>query len=149
MNKEVFVTLKGLQFNEQLESDKIEVVTLGEYYDKNNKKYIIFEEVVEGVEDKIKTMIKLSPTVMEVTKKGLTSAHMVFEVDKKNYTVYRTMFGEIQIGIQTKSIEIDEAEDEMTVKVDYELEMNCEHVASCSINLNVSSKSEGKISLRE
>ena len=42
MNKEVFVTLKGLQFNEQLESDKIEVVTLGEYYDKNNKKYIIF-----------------------------------------------------------------------------------------------------------
>ena len=86
---------------------------------------------------------------MEATKKGLTSAHMVFEVDKKNYTVYRTMFGEIQIGIQTKSIEIDEAEDEMTVKVDYELEMNCEHVASCSINLNVSSKSEGKISLRE
>ena len=83
MDKEVFVTLKGLQINEPIDAGAVEVVALGEFYEKNDKKYIIYEEVVEGMEGKIKNIIKLSPTCMEVTKKGLTNTHMVFEENKR------------------------------------------------------------------
>ena len=79
MDKEVFITLKGLQISEQTQPGVVEIVALGEYYEKNDKKYIIYDEVVDGMEGKIKNIIKLSPTCMEVTKKGLTNAHMVFE----------------------------------------------------------------------
>ena len=84
MDKEVLITLKGLQINEPVDTGVVEIVALGEYYEKNDKKYIIYEEVVEGMEGKIKNIIKLSPTCMEVTKKGLTNTHMVFEENKKN-----------------------------------------------------------------
>ena len=147
MDKEVLITLKGLQINEPVDTGVVEIVALGEYYEKNDKKYIIYEEVVEGMEGKIKNIIKLSPTCMEVTKKGLTNTHMVFEENKKNLTVYNTPFGAFSLGIMAKGIDIDEQDDSMSVKVEYELDMNYEHVADCSISLGIQSKNLGSLSL--
>ena len=147
MDKEVFVTLKGLQISEQTQPGAVEIVALGEYYEKNNKKYIIYDEVVEGMEGKIKNIIKLSPTCMEVTKKVLTNAHMVFEENKKNLTVYNTPFGAFSLGILATGIDIDETEDAMNVQVNYELDMNYEHVADCTISLGIQSKNQGGLSL--
>ncbi|MBR4754523.1 MAG: DUF1934 domain-containing protein [Lachnospiraceae bacterium] len=147
MDKEVLITLKGLQINEPVDTGVVEIVALGEYYEKNDKKYIIYEEVVEGMEGKIKNIIKLSPTCMEVTKKGLTNTHMVFEENKKNLTVYNTPFGAFSLGIMAKGIDIDEQDDSMSVKVEYELDMNYEHVADCTISLGVQSKNLGSLSL--
>ena len=147
MDKEVLITLKGLQINEPVDTGVVEIVALGEYYEKNDKKYIIYEEVVEGMEGKIKNIIKLSPTCMEVTKKGLTNTHMVFEENKKNLTVYNTPFGAFSLGIMAKGIDIDENDDSMSVKVEYELDMNYEHVADCTISLGVQSKNLGSLSL--
>lgn len=149
MTKEVFVALKGLQISDQADEGSVEIVAVGEYYKKKDKHYIIYEEVVEGMDGKIKNMIKLSSTCMEVTKKGLTNTHMVFEESKKNLTYYNTPFGEISLGIFGKKIDIDEAEDEMNVRVSYELEMNYEHIADCTIHLCVKSKIEGAISLTD
>ena len=117
MEKEVFVTLKGLQISEQTQPGVIEIVALGEYYEKNDKKYIIYDEGVDGMEGKIKNIIKLSPTCMEVTKKGLTNTHMVFEENKKNLTVYNTPFGAFSLGILATGIYIDETDDAMNVQV--------------------------------
>lgn len=147
MTKEVFVSLKGLQINDQADDGNVEIVALGEYYEKKGKIYIIYEEVVEGLDGKIKNMIKLTPTCMEVTKKGLTNTHMVFEESKKNFTYYNTPFGEFSLGIFGKKIDIEKQEDLLNVKVSYELEMNYEHVADCTIHLEVKSKTEGAISL--
>ena len=147
MDKEVLITLKGLQINEPVDTGVVEIVALGEYYEKNDKKYIIYEEVVEGMEGKIKNIIKLSPTCMEVTKIGLTNTHMVFEENKKNLTVYNTPFGAFSLGIMAKGIDIDEQDDSMSVKVEYELDMNYEHVADCTISLGVQSKNLGSLSL--
>ena len=147
MDKEVLITLKGLQINEPVDTGVVEIVALGEYYEKNDKKYIIYEEVVEGMEGKIKNIIKLSPTCMEVTKKGLTNTHMVFEENKKNLTVYNTPFGAFSLGIMAKGIDIDEQDDSMSVKVEYELDMNYEHVADCTISLGIQSKNLGSLSL--
>ena len=147
MDKEVLITLKGLQINEPVDTGVVEIVALGEYYEKNDKKYIIYEEVVEGMEGKIKNIIKLSPTCMEVTKKGLTNTHMVFEENKKNLTVYNTPFGAFSLGIMAKGIDIDENDDSMSVKVEYELDMNYEHVADCTISLGIRSKNQGNIRL--
>ena len=143
MEKEVFVKLKGLQINEAEDSGEIEVVALGRYYEKNGSIYVIYEEVVDGLEGKIKNIIKLSPDLMEVTKKGLANTHMVFEVDKKNMTIYTTPFGEFTIGILTKDVKIDKSEDALTITVDYEMDMNYEHLADCTINIGVQSRSKG------
>ncbi|MBP3543159.1 MAG: DUF1934 domain-containing protein, partial [Lachnospiraceae bacterium] len=43
MNKEVLVSISGLQFVED-NKDAIEMITVGDYYRKNDKHYLVFEE---------------------------------------------------------------------------------------------------------
>ena len=51
MTKDVIVSINGLQIARQNEeSEPIEVITAGDYYKKNDKHYIIYDEVAEGFE---------------------------------------------------------------------------------------------------
>ena len=63
------------------------------------------------------------------------NVHMVFEKNKKNVTYYHTPYGSLLIGIDAYRVDIAEEEDEIVVEVEYELEINNEHVADCHIRL--------------
>ena len=84
MTKDVIVTISGLQFAQETETEPVEIVTAGSYYKKNGKHYIIYDEVMEGFEGSTKNIIKLTEDSLDVTKKGVTNVHMVFEENKKN-----------------------------------------------------------------
>ena len=61
MTKEVLVTIRGMQFAKQEEGDlePIEVITAGDYYKKNNKHYVIYDEIIEGFDGTTRNIIKL------------------------------------------------------------------------------------------
>jgi uncharacterized beta-barrel protein YwiB (DUF1934 family) len=77
---------------------------------------------------------------MELTKKGVTNVHMLFEKNKKNVTYYYTPFGSLLIGIDAKKVDVSESEDSMSVEVDYGLELNYEHLANCHIKIDAQPK---------
>ncbi len=143
MNKEVIVSISGLQFAENGANEPVEVITTGDYYKKNGKHYIIYDEIMEGFEGSTKNMIKVQDNLMDITKKGVSNVHMMFEKDRKNVTYYYTPFGSLLIGIDAKNIQMKEAENHLEVKVEYALEVNYEHLADCTIHLNVKSKEAG------
>lgn len=143
MTKEVIVSISGLQFAEDGTNEPVEVITAGDYYNKNGKHYIVYDEVMEGFEGTTKNRIKLADDLLDITKKGISNVHMIFEKDKKNLTYYYTPFGSILIGIDAKQIEIKEEEHNIDVTVDYELEVNYEHLADCKIHMNIRSKEAG------
>lgn len=140
MTKDVLVKISGLQFAGEEDSDAIEVITSGNYYMKNGKHYILYDEVLEGTTEVTKNVIKLWDNNMEVTRKGPSTVHMMFEKDKKNVSYYYTPYGSLLIGIDAKEIQIDETEHDINVKVNYGLEINYEHTADCKITVNVKSK---------
>lgn len=140
MTKDVIVKISGLQFAGEEDNDSIEVVTFGTYYKKNNKHYVLYDEVMEGTTEITKNVIKISEDSMEVTRKGSASVHMVFEKDKKNVSYYHTPFGNLLIGIDAKRIQIEESDLDINVKVKYGLEINYEYVAECHITVDVKSK---------
>jgi uncharacterized beta-barrel protein YwiB (DUF1934 family) len=147
MTKEVIVTICGLQSGPDTDGEPIEMITTGEYFYKNNKHYILYEEVMEGETAPTKNRIKIAPGYMELTKRGLVSVDMLFEENKKNITHYNTPYGSLLMGIEAKKVEIAEAEDEIKVSVDYALELNEEHAADCDIKIAVRSKSAGGVKL--
>jgi len=140
MTKEVFIKIKGLQAGPEADGEPIEMMVVGEYYYKNNKHYILYEEVMEGETKPTKNRIKVAPGYMELTKSGLVSVHMTFEENTKNITHYYTPYGSITMGIDGKKVEIEESENELNVSVEYGLEMNQEFVADCNISIQVRSK---------
>lgn len=146
MNKEVLVSISGLQFVED-NKDAIEMITVGDYYMKNDKHYLVFEETMEGFEGTTRNMIKFNEHMVDITKKGITNVHMIFEEKQKNMTYYDTPFGNLLIGISTNNIDIEEEESAINIKIDYSLDINYEFVSDCKINISVKEKRAGDISL--
>ena len=140
MTKEVLVKISGLQFAGEEDSDAIEIITSGNYYKKNGKHYILYDEVSEGSTEVTKNVIKIWDSTMEVTRKGPASVHMMFEKDKKNVSYYYTPFGSLLVGIDAKNVSVRESEQEIAAQVKYGLEVNYEYVADCNITVSVTSK---------
>ena len=74
---------------------------------------------------------------MDVTKRGTTNVHMMFEKNKKNMSYYNTPFGSLLVGINAKDVRVNETEEAIDIQVDYDLEVNYEHMAKCTINMNI------------
>ena len=149
MTKDVLVSISGRHIdimNDPAEGyetgdDAIEVVTPADYYCRNGKHYIIYDEVFEGTAGTVKNKIKITGTDMvEIMKSGLTSSHMIFEKNKKNLTYYKTPYGQMLVGVNTKKMEISVEDDKIGLLVDYELDVNHEPLADCKIKMSIMPK---------
>ncbi|MBS7006996.1 DUF1934 domain-containing protein [Anaerostipes sp.] len=138
MKKEVIINISGLQLDVSSE-EPIELMTTGNYYLKNGKHYIMYDELTDDSQI-VKNRLKISPKIVEVTKKGASSSHMVFERGKENLTYYDTPFGSLLLGINTSKIDLEETEDKMALHIDYGLSINSDHVSDCSIDVSIASK---------
>ena len=107
----------------------------------------MYDEVMEGFDGNTRNIIKLTDESLDITKKGVSNVHMIFEKNRKNVSYYNTPFGSLLIGIDAKSVDIAETEDNIDVKVKYNLEVNYEHLADCSITMNIKSKEAGNFTL--
>ena len=149
MTKDVLVSISGKHIDimndpakgYETGDDEIEVVTPANYYCRNGKHYIIYDEVLEGMAGTGRNKIKITGTdAVEIMKSGLSSSHMVFEKNKKNLTYYKTPYGQMLVGVNTRNMEIRVEDDKIGVQVDYELDVNHEPLADCKIKMNIISK---------
>ena len=148
MTKDVLLSITGIQTeivpggkSKPQTTEPMEIVTPALYYKKNNKHYIIYDEPVEGTSEVIKNKIKITDDkVIEIIKTGLSNSHMVFEKNKKNLSFYQTPYGEMTLEVDTSEMEIKEGEDRMLITLGYQLDVNHEPLAECSITMSVRSK---------
>lgn len=148
MTRDVLVSVKGTQIIGD-ESDTIEVITAGTFYDRDGKSYILYEETVEGMEETTHNTVKAWPGMVEVTKKGAAKCRMVFECGKKHMSNYFTPMGLIVLGITTSALEMERDEDVVRIHIEYALEMNGEYVSNCRLELAACSRKEGVLNLNE
>ena len=82
---------------------------------------------------------------MDITRRGVSNVHMMFEKNRKNVTYYYTPYGSLLIGIDAKSVDVQETENDMMSQwSSYELEGQIyEHMADCCITMNIKSKDAG------
>lgn len=155
MTKDVLVSISGMHDElaevaetETEEAEAIEVITPANYYFRNQKHYIVYDEAVEGTSEVIKNRIKITGTdCVEIMKSGLSNSHMVFERNKKNETFYRTPYGQMLVGVNTKNMEVNVSEDNIDILIDYQLDVNHEPMADCKIKMNITSKNSGEFSV--
>lgn len=142
MTKDVLLSIRGLHFEGAMDGEKIETITKGSFHQRNDDKYVIYEEVMEGFEEPVKSMIHFKEKELILTKKGIVNVNMVFEEKKKNMTNYKTPYGNILIGIDTDRVSVKEEENRIKIEVKYSLEVNYEHLADCKIDMEIIAKEE-------
>ena len=142
MTQKVLLTLQGMQFDQSGENaDQIGATADGDYYKKNDKHYVLYEEVTEGFDQPTRNRLKFSEDMVELSRSGSVNVHMVFRENKKNLTNYNTPFGQILMGIDTKTIRVTEREERITVEVHYVLEINDEFLSDCHMKIDICAKS--------
>lgn len=136
MDKDVLIKIIGLQVVGD-EDDEIEVLTKGQHYFKNDQHYILYDEYEEETEEKIKNVIKFNANRAEVSREGFISAKLEFEKGKMNQTLYATPLGDILMEIKTKEIKLKEKDDNINLKIDYELYADSEKLSDTEIEIDI------------
>lgn len=142
MTKDVLIKISGLQMltDDNDESVPVEVITSGQYYCKNGKHYVLYDEVLEGFDGVTKNRIKIQDDCVDISKRGVSNVHMVFRKNKKSLTSYETPYGNMLIGIDAHKLQLDHSEDSIDIDIRYNLDINYEHVAECTVKMNIQSK---------
>ena len=142
MTKDILISIKGLQF-ESGSDEAVEMIAPGEYFFRNGKHYVLYEEIAEspdGDNDISKNTVKISKDQVEIMKKGGSNVHMVFQENQKNLTYYTTPFGQLMISIFTNHINIKEKDEVIEITLRYDLEINQTFVSDCEINMFIIAK---------
>lgn len=144
MTKDVLVRILGVQ-NEMMappsDDEPIEVIAPATYYCKNGKHYIVYDEIVDDDASSVHNRVKITgEDSLEIVKTGAINAHLVFGKGESNTTCYATPFGQMMVSVNTKKLDIHMAEDDIKLRVDYELDVNNEPLANCRIHMNIISK---------
>jgi len=141
MTKDVIISISGLQYEGYDDNPlPVEVMNPAEYYFKNNSHYIIYDEISPDFSGSTKNRVKIKNNTVEISKKGTTTVIMKFEMDKKNQTYYQTPFGTLLVALYTHNIEFTNNENELVVKIEYELEIDSNPIADCKIKISVTPK---------
>lgn len=132
----VIIEVKGTQSAGDM-YDSMEIITPGTYNYRNGVCYIMYHEYNEGSKTPVKNMIKITDDKIELVKRGEYNVNMVFGDGKENTSCYKTPFGEIFIGILTRSKQIVFLDDKLTIDIKYRLSMNGEYASDNEIRIIV------------
>ena len=140
MREEVTVSITGLQIGKDIGSQRITSVHEGRFFEREGKRYIMYNENTEGTEEITKCLIKIGFNEVSVTKRGAVNVEMPFRMGAKKLTNYDTQFGGFTLGFKTRNISCVENDHNIILDIDYVLDMNYEYLADCHINITVKEK---------
>lgn len=135
---DVKIRIRG---DQGVSDDSVEVVSMGQMYEKDGFLCLTYEEVVDeeetGVVQVAKNMIRISEEQVEVIKKGPAQSHMVFVPDQTTFTYYSTPLGELEVSIFTDEIERITSDNGFSLNMQYQLEMNQTFISNSCVNIAV------------
>lgn len=141
MTQEVKLRVRGAQLQGGGPEDTVEVVSVGQMYEKDGFLCLNYEEVVDenesGVVQVVKNLMKIRDDQVEVIKKGPTKSHMVFVPERSTYTYYSTPIGEIEVSIFTRQIQREKTTNGFHLMLQYDLEMNQTFISQCNVDIVV------------
>ncbi len=137
MNRDVMISVRGIQILNGLTDGDIETVQKGKYYFREGSHFLIYDEYMEGFQQPVKNILRFHEKEVSVVKRGLVNVQMLFEEGKKTLTQYHTPFGAIMVGLDTRKVRWREESDSLHLRVSYVLEANYQYIADCRIRVDV------------
>ena len=104
MTKDIILKISGLHDTEGDEDAPIETMTPGQYFFKNGKHYVVYDEILDGLEGTLKSTIKFTENQVELLRTGAASARMVFQPGREHMVIYQTPMGPLSISLYTEEI---------------------------------------------
>lgn len=140
MTKEVYISIRGLQFEGGADAEEIESIQCGKYYKKGNTHFLLFDEMTEGFRQPTRNILRIQEHAIYLTRRGLHNTQMNFVEKTKSQSNYHTPYGELSIGLDTRRVTCEETQDRLSVEVEYALDVNYEFLSDCRIRVEARAK---------
>ena len=135
--KKYLISIVGEQILDG-ESDKVEVLTTGNYLMKKDHCYIGYKEYEENnPNDYSDNLIKVENEIVTISRKGSTRSQLMLEKGKRHQCVYQTPMGDLMIGVYTKSMKSTLTEKGGTLEVSYTLDFNTDLVSENKFKVTI------------
>lgn len=135
MKKNALISIISKQDDD--ESNKIEVVTPGNFYKKDDFYYAIYDETsITGMEDTT-TTLKIGIDKFSLIRMGTTSTKMNFIEKYQDVILYNTPYGTMELQINTKKLNIDVNDEGGNVDVIYNLSVSGNKPLRTVLKINI------------
>ncbi|MEG0457116.1 MAG: DUF1934 domain-containing protein [Oscillospiraceae bacterium] len=136
--KQMLISIVGTQKRGN-ETDKIELTTTGDFYKKNEKYYLKYNESIATGFEGSTTILKFdnNDSVL-MMRKGTVKSHIIIEKGKRNLCLYDTGYGEISIGIYGNKINYGLSDKGGFVNFSYTMDINTDFDCENEIQINIS-----------
>ena len=135
MDKKVKVYIYGTHDNGN--DEKISIGSDGTYRKEKDIHFVKFEHTFEGADVPTKNFLKLGKNKVELKRFGTGRSNLCFVQGETNYTYYQTAVGEMKTGKKKKKIVVDENEDRIFVRIDYDIIIDGEKISDSSIEMKI------------
>lgn len=107
------------------EIGKVEMMTRGKYYEKNNATFLVYDESeISGMEGST-TTLKIEDQKVMMKRFGSNESRLIFEKGIKHKNVYKTMYGNMDMEVLTEKIEMERKDEKLKrIKLKYKLKVS-------------------------
>lgn len=140
MTKDIILTISGLHATDGDSDAPIETMTPAQYYMKNGKHYVVYDEILDGLEGTLKSTIKFTENQVELIRNGAASARMIFQPGQEHMVIYQTPMGPLSISLYTEDMEVVMEENYMSLRIDYSLKTEDVIVSESTVNISLCPK---------
>ena len=139
--KDYLISVTGIQEVDG-ERDKIELTTIGSYLVKNGKIYIGYKEYDdENPEVTSNNVIKVEEGgKVTIIRNGGKQTRLILEKGKRHQCHYRTIMGDLMIGVFTDTVSNRLNEHGGKLHVSYELDFNNEFISKNEFYIDIQEK---------
>ncbi len=123
--KNYMISIKGIQtYEDSDDKSDISFLTEASLEMQDGVYFIDYKESeITGLEG-TDTCIEVGSNYVSLMRKGTVNTHMLFMKDRKTSSYYTTPYGDMQIDIFTKNLNIDLTTDGGKLDVDYFIDIN-------------------------
>jgi len=137
--KKVMISIKGLPVFAANEDDAFELMTDGEYLQKDGvSTFSYVESMLTGNEGLLTTFDVEQDRVVLRRGDGM-SGDMIFSENQKHHFLYDTPFGSVLLGIDTHSIKTNMGDDGGNLEIRYDIEVDNVSVSQNLFKINIRS----------
>ena len=124
MEKDVVISIKGMQKYEGNDPDTVELVTAGRLMkDKAGYTLSYQESEITGLEGTL-TTIQAEGEQVTLMRMGEFNSQMVFQEGRRHLSMYNTPYGAMSVGVNTRHLLADLSDKGGDIEIDYAIEID-------------------------
>jgi Uncharacterized protein conserved in bacteria len=143
MQKDVIISIYGLQQQEEGSFEPVTLVTAGRYYKRGGQYFVSYDESeLTGMEG-THTVVRAGPDRVQVTRTGNYPSRLVFERGRRHLSLYHTDFGDMSVCISTQHIDNRLTDDGGVLDVRYMIEIDNAPTGVSHLKMDIKNADKG------